>query len=159
MSSLADLMTAFFSKGSTNAPLSVSQGAPAVANILDGFQSVTATTGATTLVTVPQGRTWQGKIGASVACNNAAANAVAGNANATFSVAGAGATPTGNVFAVDAKCGANAATGTVGSQGSNFAQTDLVVTAPAGNAVTIQVTTTITGTGGECDSFAIGQLL
>lgn len=152
MATLSDLMYSWFS-GNKDV-------APTAANVLDGFQSVTATTGATTLVTVPAGRTWVGKIGASVSCHNAAAALAAGQAKAIFSVVGVGATPpAGNVFAVTAQTAANAATGAVGVDASADLQTDFTLIAPASGGVQIQVTTTISGTGGECDSFAIGQLI
>lgn len=140
-------------------PLQVSTAAPVAANILNGRQAFTATTAATTLVTVPAGRTWVGRIGASVACTTGPTATTAGQASAVFSVAGAGATPTGNQFAVDAMTAGNQATGGPGTANSNFGQALLTVIAPAGNTVTIQVTTTVTGTGGRIDAHASGELL
>ena len=161
MSSIADLLFTFLAKGTPGSPFSVTTNpfAPTAANVLDGRQTFTTTTAATTLVTVPQGRTWVGKVGASCSVAVTAAAATAGQSNAVFSIAGAGATPSGNIFGVDAKAGTNGATGTVGSQGSNFGATDLVVVAPAGNSVTIQVTTTMSGSQVFVDAFAIGQLI
>lgn len=142
----------------TTTPLPTVQGAPASSNILNGYASSTATTAATTLISVPAGRTWKGKIGASCAVSTAAASTVAGQALAVFSVAGSGAVPAGNVFGVEALCGANAAAGTVGSQNSNFGDADLVVAATGAGAVTVQVTTTQAGTS-RVDAFATGRLV
>ena len=136
------------------------QGAPAAADILCGFQSFTATTGATTLITVPAGRTWIGEIGASVDCAIAAASATAGQALAVFTTAGAGVTPAaGTYLAVEARAGANAATGAVGSSATNFACAAFVVVAPGGNSVTVQVASTNAGTSSRVDAFATGRLV
>lgn len=136
------------------------EGAPAAADILAGHQSFTATTAATTLITIPAGRTWAGTIGASVDCAVAAASATAGQAAATFTTAGVGVTPAaGTYFVVEARAGANAATGTGGSQAANFGSTPFTVVAPAGNSVTIQVASTNAGTNSLVEAFASGQLV
>lgn len=125
--------------------------------VLAGYQSFTATTAATTLVTIPAGKTWTGTVAVSAACAETAAATVVPNALGVISVAGAGATPAaGNYFGVQATSGANATTGTVGSGGSNFGSLPMIVVAPAGNAVTIQVTVTVAGTAGRVDASAFG---
>jgi len=148
------------SRVSASNPIPTQPGAPVAANILVGFQSFTSTTGATTVITVPAGRTWQGTVAVSCACQTVAATATAGQARAVISVAGAGATPAaGTVGACEAKNGANAATGTVGTQAANSVTFPLVVIAPGGNAVTVQVATTIAGTAGVVDVSASGALV
>lgn len=140
--------------------VTVVEGAPAAANILAGRQTFSATTAATTLITIPAGRTWIGTIGASVDCAIAAASATAGQAAATFTTAGAGVTPAaGTYFVVEARAGANAATGTVGSQDSNFGSMPFTVVAPGGNSVTIQVASTNAGTDSLVEAFASGRLV
>lgn len=132
---------------------------PATGDILDASLSHTATTAATTIITVPAGRTWVGYIFISCAVGIAAASTVAGQARGVISTAGTGPFPAaGNYFPVEAKCGANAATGTVGMSGNNSGAVIMTVTAPAGNSVTVQGTTTITGTAGAVDYSAIGNL-
>lgn len=138
----------------------VIQGAPAAANVLAGYQGFTSTTGATTIITVPQNRTWVGTIGASCSCAEVAAGTAAPIATATITTAGTGVTPAaGTYFLVDARAGANAATGTVGDGCANFGSTPFVVVAPAGNAVTIQVASTNAGTTSRVDAFASGVLI
>lgn len=132
----------------------------AAANILNGTQIFTATTGATTLITVPAGRTWVGSVIVSAVAQNAAANAVLGEARATVSVAGAGAAPAaGTLFELGALAGANVAAGLVGSQGANSGTVSAIIVAPAGNAVTMQAAAVITGTSGRVAVSAIGGLL
>lgn len=127
---------------------------------LNGRQSFSATTGATTILTVPAGRTWAGQIGASVSCANAGANAVQAQATAVFSVLGAGAVPpAGNVWGIDARAGANVAGGTAGSEAQNYGRVDFSVTAPVNNSVAIQVASTNAGTSSLVDAFAIGELV
>lgn len=128
-------------------------------NVLDGFQAVTATTGATTLVTVPLGRTWVGTVSMNAGVTVAAASATAGNAQAILSLSGAGSTPAaGNYFQVNAVAGANAATGLVGSDGNDSLSSPFTVVAGANN-VLIQSTITITGTSGFINISVIGELL
>lgn len=145
--------------GDGTATLNVASGTTAAANVLVGFQSFTATTAATTVLTVPAGRTWVGTVGVACSVANAAANATAGVSRAVVTTAGAGATPAaGTILAVEAKCGANAATGTVGSQNAVRQALTFTVVAPGGNAVTIQCATTVTGTAGVVDVTATGAL-
>lgn len=133
---------------------------PTAANLKDGYVTGTATAAAATLVTVPAGRTWKGEIGASCDVAVAGGTATAGQAAADFTLSGAGSTPpAGAVFGVEARCGANVATGTTGSQGNNSLRRPLTVIAPAGNDVLIQVALTIAGTNGRADAYATGRLL
>lgn len=140
--------------------LATSPASTAVANVLDGFQTFGATTAATTIITIPQGRTWVGTITVSCSCLNIAAQAGNAQALGVVTVAGVGVTPpAGSVFAVQALAAANAAGGTVGSQGMNTGATPLTVIAPAGNAVTIQIAATGGGSSMRVDCSAIGVLL
>lgn len=140
--------------------LPVSSGAPGAADILVGHQAFTAS-GGTTVITVPAGRTWVGQI--TIACDVgiAAASAVAGQALGLVSTVGAGATPAaGNHLSCEARAGANGATGTVGSSGAaTVVVPDFYVVAPAGNAVTVDMTATIAGTNGRVAVFATGRLV
>lgn len=89
---------------------------------------------ATTLITIPAGRTWQGSVAAEASATAAAASAV-------ISTAGTGVVPAaGNLLVVDAL---GAAGGLGDSNANNMA--NVYVSAPAGNAVTL--TATIVGTG------------
>lgn len=120
---------------------------PATGDILDGYATVTATTATTTLVTVSAGRTWIGQICASVDGNKAAAATGNGLVNATFLTTGTNVTPAaGTYFGVAGSIGANAATGTVGTQISNQGCSTFTTTAPAGNSTTINYVTTCTNT-------------
>ena len=135
------------------------QSAGAAANILDGFQAFTATAAATTIITVPAGRTWVGTVSVSVDCRVDAAATVAGQATGVVSLSGAGSTPpAGNLFQVACRAGAGAAGGTTGSSGENWGATPLTVVAPVGNAVLVQFTPTITGNAGDAAVSAIGVL-
>lgn len=138
-------------------PVASTMGAPAAANIRHGYLSFAATAAATTLVTVPAGRTWTGTLAVACATTTTAASVTAGVARAVVSVAGAGAIPAGTVFAVEARAAANAATGTAGDSGNSTLDCPLTVAAPAGNAVTIQVAATITN--GVVDVTATGALV
>jgi len=139
-------------------PVPTAPSAPVAAEIVTGYQTFTATTGATTLLTVAAGETWVGEIGAACAVGIAAASATAGQARAVFATAGTGVTPAaGTVFAVEAKAGANSATGTVGSSGSRTASMPLTVIAPVGNSVTVTVATTQAGTASIVDAWASGR--
>lgn len=129
------------------------------ANVLDGFQSFAATTAATTVITVPQGRTWIGQVTVQCACAEVAAGAVQAQATGVVSVAGAGATPAaGNYLEVDAFAGANAATGTVGDGAASSVTTRMVLIAPAGNAIQLQLASTQAGTTSKVSCSAIGEL-
>lgn len=132
---------------------------PTATDILDGRQTFTSTTGATTIVTVSAGRTWTGTINLTVDCDEAAAGTAACKANAAITTAGTNVTPAaGTYFVCQTTSGANAATGVVGSQGSNFCSTPFTIVAPAGNTVTIQVTTTQAGTASLVEASAIGVM-
>ena len=145
---------------SSSAPLPTSAGAATAANVLAGFQSFTSTTAATTVVTIPAGRTWVGTVGVSCAVGIAAASATAGQARAVVTTAGTGVTPAaGTILAAEAKVGANSATGTVGGSGSQSASAAFTVIAPAGNSVTIQVASTNAGTASVVDCYATGALV
>lgn len=141
------------------AGINVIQATPAAANLVSGYLNFTSTTAATTLITVPAGKTWQGTAGASCDVAQAAATATAGVARAVFTTVGAGATPAaGTIFAVEARAGANAATGTVGSQAANSAALPMTIVAPSGNAVTVAVASTCAGTNTSVDAWASGVL-
>ena len=134
-------------------------GAPASTDVLDGYNSQTATQAATTLITVPAGRTWVGTIGASCVCDEAAAGTVEAKADVVFSTSGAGAVPAaGSYFAVRARAAANTAASVTGTSGDAFGFTPFVITAPAGNTVLLQTTITIAGSNGVVDAFAVGAL-
>ena len=144
----------------SSTPLPTTSGAATAANVLTGFQSFTSTTAATTVVTIPAGRTWVGTVGVSCAVSIAAASSTAGQARAVVTVAGTGVTPAaGTILAAEAKVGANAATGTVGGSESRSATSPFTVIAPAGNSVTIQVASTNAGTASVVDCWATGALV
>lgn len=128
-------------------------------NILDGFSSVAATQAATTFLTIPAGREWQGVVSLNCAVGVAAATAAAGQATGIVSTAGAGVIPAaGSILRCDALAGANAAGGTVGSNDSTYVSTPLTVVAPAANAVQLQLATTVAGTAGVVNVTAVGAL-
>ena len=128
-------------------------------DILDGLQTFAATAAATTVITVPAGRTWTGTIAISCACQNAGANAATAQATGIVSTAGAGVLPAaGNYLRCDALAGANVAAGTVGDSGDNFLSSPFTVVAPLGNAVTVQAAATVAGSGGQVSVSAIGAL-
>lgn len=136
--------------------LMVTPVSPAAASILDGRQTFSATTGATTLITVTAGKTWIGTIGASVDCNEVAAATAACKANATFTTTGANMTPAaGTYFACQATSGANAATGVTGTQGANFCSVPFTAVCASGTC-TIAVATTQAGTASLVEAFAVG---
>lgn len=132
---------------------------PTATDILAGRQTFTSTTGATTLITVAAGRTWVGYIGASVSCAEVAAGTAAPIATATFTTAGTNVVPAAGTYAVvDARAGANAATGVVGDGCANFGSYVWTVVAPAGNSVTIQVASTNAGTTSLVEAAAYGVM-
>jgi hypothetical protein len=133
-------------------------GVPAASDINAGFLSHTATTAAATLLTVPAGKVWVGEVVISCALSKAAAASGEGVARGVIATAGANVTPpAGTRLACEAKAGANAATGVVGTQGNNSVRTKMIVVAPAGNAVTLTLASTITNaTAGVVDASAIG---
>lgn len=139
--------------------VATTQAAIAAANVLDGFQSFAATTAATTVIQVPQGRTWIGYVTVSCACAENAAGLVNAQATAVLSVAGAGATPAaGNIMEVDAMTGQNSAAGTVGAQGQATATVRMVLIAPAGNAIQLQLASTQAGSLSKVSASAFGEL-
>lgn len=128
-------------------------------DIAVGFLVETATTGATTLLTVPQGRTWIGTVSVMCAVNNAAANTAAGVASAVIATAGTGVTPAAATVAeCVALAGANLAGGTVGDSGSSYMSVPLVVRAPTTNVVTLTLATFVSGSGGDICVTASGVL-
>lgn len=162
---LGDMWKAFWSvltnNGTTVTPvgLPTTMSSPLAANVLNGYRADTATTAAATIATVPAGRTWIGTITISCDVGEDAAGAVAGRAQGIVTTAGTGVTPpAGSLIDCEARAGANAATGTVGSSGANSNQSRAVVIAPAGNSVTIQAASTIAGTNGRVSFSAIGEL-
>ena len=139
-------------------PIAVS--APLASEIISGRQAFTATTAATTLITIPAGRTWSGQIGASVTCSVAAGTTIPGQASAQISVSGTGAVPIAGIYlGVDTRVGSGLATSVNGAQSANFASAPIIICAPAGNTVTVQVASTNTGTVALVDAFALGKLL
>lgn len=135
---------------------------PTAANIADGFATATVT-GATTLVTVPAGRTWVGYVGASAATAVTAAGTVEGQATAAITTANGTGTPTpaaGTYCRTDAVAGANAAGGTAGSSSASAVDGQrLVVVASAGGTALIQLSATIAGgTGQVVSGWALGEL-
>lgn len=141
-------------------PIQTTSAVPVAANSLTGNQNIAATQAATTIITIPANRIWNGVIGASCSVEEDAAGAVAGRARCIFSIAGAGSTPApGNIFAVEARAGANAATGTVGSQAANFGSVPIIIFGNAGGTTVVQVATSQSGTNSQVDAFAIGMLL
>jgi hypothetical protein len=145
-----------------DSPTTVAPSRPDAGDILAGSLVHTSTTAAADIVTVAAGKTWRGTIG--IVCdvaNVAATGTTAGQALGVITTAGTGVTPTaGTYLTCEARCGANAATGTVGSQGNNsIAAADFVVVAPAGNTVSLQGTTTIAGTAGRVSYSANGTYI
>lgn len=138
-------------------PVKTVMGAPAATDVLAGFLSHAATTAAAALITVPAGRTWTGTISVAAAASTAAGVAAAGQARAVVTTAGVGAIPAGTLMAAEARSAANAATGTSGDSNSTALSVPVVVVAPAGNAVTVQVASTITT--GVVDVSASGMLV
>ena len=121
--------------GVTGSPLITApiDAVPAIANIVSGR----ATADAATIITIPAGRTWKGKV-TLAASLSAALNTAAVAAVPTVSIAGAGATPAaGAILGRPLHVPLSTATATNGSYVAGTADTDLIVTAPAGNAVTL----------------------
>lgn len=131
----------------------------AAGDVLDGLQTFGVSTGATTVIQVPAGRTWVGVIAVNVSCQNAGANAATAQATGIVSTAGAGVTPAaGNYVRCTAFAGANVAAGTVGDSDANSVVVPMVVIAPGANAVQVQAAASISGSGGEVNVSAIGVL-
>lgn len=133
-------------------------GKPPAADVNAGHLSHTITTAATTLLTVPAGKTWIGEVVISAALSKAAAAAGDGSARGVIATAGTGVVPTaGTQLAIEAKAGANVATGTSGTSGNNSVRVKMTVVAPAGNAVTLTLASTVANaTEGRVDASAIG---
>src|SRR5690348_5179073 len=120
---------------------------PTATDILAGYVQHTSTTADATVITVPAGRTFVGRVAVSVAASKAAAATGNGLVSALIKTAGTNVVPAaGTYFAVSARIGANAATGVVGTQGSNFGSMPITVVAPAGNSVTVTLSSTLTST-------------
>lgn len=135
--------------------------APLAADVVVGHLAHTATTAAADFLTVSAGKTWRGTI--SIVCDVAidAASATAGQALGVVTTAGVGVTPPAQtVLSCEARCGANAATSTVGESGNNSVTVqDFVLIAPGGNSVSLQGATTIAGTAGRVSYSANGTYL
>ena len=132
----------------------------ASADVLDAFLLSTASAGATAVLAVPAGRTWQGTVAISVTVANAAASTVAGSAVAVVSTAGAGVVPAaGNYLRCAAYAGQDTAASVTGTQGSNALSAPFTIVAPAGNAVQAQVLVTVAGSAGEVAVAFIGALV
>lgn len=136
--------------------------APVAADVVVGHLAHTATTAAAAFLTVAAGETWRGTV--AITCdvaNIAGTGTTAGQALGVVAAAGTGVTPAaGTVLSCEARCGANAATGTSGTQGANsIAVQDFVVIAPVGNSVTLTGDTTIAGTNGRVSYSANGSYL
>lgn len=130
----------------------------AAADVNVGFLSHTSTTGATTLLTVPAGRTWVGIVAIAVAVAKDAAAATTGQVRAVIATAGTGVIPAAaTILACEAKAGANVVAGLSGTQGSNSIAARVMVQAPAGNSVTLTLVSTVAGTAGVVDVSAIGE--
>ena len=132
---------------------------PTAGDILDGYQTFTSTTSATTLITVTAGRTWVGTIGVNVACQEVAAGTATCQARGVITTSGTNVTPAaGTYLACEAKAGANAASGLVGDGSANYCAIPFTIVAPVGNTVLIQVATTNAGTASVVDASAVGVM-
>lgn len=132
---------------------------PITADILDGYQTFTSTTSATTLITVTAGRTWVGTIGLNVTCQEVAAGTAACQARGVITTSGTNVTPAaGTYLACEAKNGANAASGLVGDGTANWCSIPFTIVAPVGNTVLIQVASTNVGTASVVDASAVGVM-
>lgn len=133
---------------------------PTASDILGASVSVTSTTASTALITVSAGRTWVGTACASVHGTKAAAATGNGEVLGSFLTAGTSVTPAaGTYFEVDTGIGANAATGVVGTQGSNQGCTPFTLVAPAGNTVTLNYAATCTNTTACRASFSANGVM
>jgi hypothetical protein len=131
----------------------------APADVLAGYQGFAATTAATTVITVPAGRTWVGTVTIQCAAAEVAAGLVAATATGIVSTAGVGVTPAaGTVLRCDALVAANAAGGTISADSASSVSQPLIVVAPAGNPVQVQAAATIAGTAGQVNVTASGVL-
>lgn len=127
-----------------------SLGAPPAADILDA-RSHQVAAGTATVLTVPAGRTWVGTVNITVSAGNEPVTAT-GSVIATLQTAGAGVTPTaGSYFGTSVVLPGTVAGALSGVTGDNSAATTFTVVAPAANAVTLAINTTVTGTVSELD--------
>ena len=158
---LATLVSGFNPDGSVfTLPVASVSSAPLPSDILCGNQATLVTIPATTLITIPAGRTWSGQIGATVSCTVAAGSTTAGIAQVIFSVSGTNVNPaTGSYFGIDAHTGASSATSVMGTQAANFGSSPFTISAPPENSVTLQITTTNSGSSSYVNSFALGKLI
>jgi hypothetical protein len=132
---------------------------PASANILVGHQAFTATTGATTIITIPSNRTWVGQITVTCDVANVAAGTAVGQALGVITTTGANTVPAaGTVFSVEARIGAGATGGTVGSAGHNTGTINMVVATGAATG-TLALTSTQAGTNSRVAATASGVLI
>lgn len=116
---------------------------PTASDIVAGSIEVASGAGPTTIITISAGRTWVGTVCATITNSKAAAATGNGQSKATVATAGTGVVPAaGTYFEVNAFSGANAATGTAGTQAANFGCIPMTVVAPAGNSVTLTGTNT-----------------
>jgi hypothetical protein len=119
--------------------------------ILANAVSATNTAAAQTLLTVPAGRTWLGSL-ALAATNTAAAGATG---ISTIATAGTGVVPAAGPL-LKVHCSTVGTTAGLASQ--NNAISDVLVVAPAGNAVTLTLTNS-TATTYTSDATAVGVLI
>jgi hypothetical protein len=123
---------------------------PDPSNILCGL----ATSNAATIITIPAGKTWVGTIVLSASVAVASGGATI-NASARVSTAGTGVVPAaGDYVRVDLSAPASVAAG-LGTGATQDIQSPMIVTAPAGNTVTLVLNVTNTTTQ---SASAIGTL-
>lgn len=140
--------------------LPIEEGKPPAADVLVGHLAHTATTVAATLLTIPAGRTWKGEICIQSAIAVNAAVATAGFARGEVATADADVVPAAGVIAsCEARCGQNAATGTVGTQDSASITVPAIVIATGVAAVRLTLATNMAGSNGRVAAMAIGRLL
>lgn len=137
---------------SNSTPLAILPNAPTAANILSGNATVSNSAAASTIITIPAGRTWYGNIDLET-CNTGAANA--GFTYASVIVTGTNATPASGTVILKAIThpGGNTAP-------SADAQTvGTYVVAPVGNSVTVQIqldtAATTFGGSASCNGYLI----
>lgn len=142
----------------TSGAVATYSGAPAAAAILAASQSYTATQAATTIITIPAGNTWVGEVSINADVAIAAASATAGQALGIVTTTGAGTTPAaGQVMDCEARAGANAATGTVGSSAANACRLTMIVNCASGTC-TLAGATTQAGTASRVSFSAAGRI-
>jgi len=101
------------------------------------------TTSGGTIITIPAGRSWRGRVSLSASVVVATGGGAV-NASARVSVAGAGSDPVaGDYLRMDLQAPASVL-GAVGTGDSGHTSTDMFVTAPAGNTVALVLNTTNT---------------